>query len=74
MQRIHNLPDHERQDVNAKQNTDSSIEFPWFEMLLGNRGGTGGHYSSKAGNQEKAQILSFWFCEGGIYEAINRLT
>lgn len=40
----------------------------------GKQGGTGGHYSSKAGNQEKAQILSFWFCEGGIYEAINRLT
>lgn len=37
VQRINNLPDHEGQDVDAKQNANSRIEFPWFQVLLGKR-------------------------------------
>lgn len=38
MQRIHNLPYHQGEDVNAEQNTNSSVEFPWLQVLLGNTG------------------------------------
>lgn len=34
VQRIHNLPDHEGEDVNNQKHTDCRIELPGLQMLL----------------------------------------
>lgn len=34
VQRIHNLPDHEWQEVDSQQHSNRCVEFPWLQVLL----------------------------------------
>jgi len=34
VQRIHNLPDHEWQEVDSQQHSNCCVEFPWLQVLL----------------------------------------